>query len=244
MFEKYEALLETISRYNWEFEVPNSKDSIFNADRNPILRHDVDFSLTGLQECGALEEKYGHRAIYFFRLDARTYNLMSQHSLEIVKILSGQGHKIGLHIDSRNLVENIQLESHIVSVKNMIDLIVGSKIEFFSWHRPLQYDLHSEQTIENLTSIYSIPFWKKEHYLSDSAGTWDESKLLKLHKFLEGRTFFQLLIHPEWWVGNNASKSFAESYSTQILCDLTSLETEIRSFGELNLERLTLDLLI
>jgi hypothetical protein len=232
MLWKYRELLETISNFDCKFQVPDLTDS---EVINPVLRHDIDFSLTGLIELGALEIEFGHKAIYFFRLDSRNYNLLAGNTLEIIHSLVNQGHQIGLHIDSRSkFATNDSFRNPLLNgltLRNVLEV----DIEFFSWHRPLPADLGSNSDLQDLVSIYSERYWNKEYYLSDSAGSWDNGKVTKMRELLASGKYFQLLIHPEWWIGNSATDSFAKSISSQVRSNLLSLGLEIRSFEELDL---------
>lgn len=232
MLWKYRELLEVISSFDCKFRVPDVVDSEVS---NPLLRHDIDFSLTGLTELGQLELEYGHRAIYFFRLDSRNYNLFARNTLEIIQSLVNQGHQIGLHVDSRSqFASNDSIQNPLLNGRTL-GKILGADIKFFSWHRPLPVDLESNVLLHDLISIYSKRFWDRNYYLSDSAGSWDDGKGTKLIEFLDSGRYFQLLIHPEWWIGNSATDSFAKSISSQVRGNLLSLGLEIRTFEELDL---------
>lgn len=232
MLWKYRELLEIISIFDCKFRVPNVVDVEVN---NPLLRHDIDFSLTGLTEMGALEIEFGQRSVYFFRLDSRNYNLFSGNTLEIIQSLVGQGHEIGLHIDSRSQFATNDPYLNPLINRPTLKSLLGVDIKFFSWHRPLSGDLGSNSNLQDLVSIYSEKYWSRDYYLSDSAGSWDDGKIIKLREFLASGKYFQLLIHPEWWIGNSAADSFAKSLSSQVRSDLLSLGLEIRSFEDLDL---------
>jgi len=118
---------------------------------------------------------------------------------------------------------------------------VNSKLEhdigFLSWHRTLESDLGNSDLFCGLESLYSNHYWNREIYLSDSAGNWDSTKEGKLDSFLSDKVYFQLLIHPEWWLDTDAVSGFARSYSSQLKEDIKDLRNQIRTFDDLELEQ-------
>lgn len=243
MFTRYRALLESISRFEAEFSIPPRGSKSTDLPEKPLLRHDIDFSIFGLKAMGELENSYGHRAIYLFRPDARSYNLESAETFQVIKGLQSMGHEIGLHIDRRS---HIATTIDRQSVRKYFDYISSKlqlKLNFLSWHRPLEGDLGNSELFYGLESLYSKLYWKREIYLSDSAGDWSSLKEDKLYMFLQDKRYFQLLIHPEWWLDADAVSGFAQSYSSQVRADIEDLRNQIRTFDEFGIEQRIFDYL-
>jgi hypothetical protein len=126
VFTRYKALLEKISHFETLFSTPARISGKANLPEKPLLRHDIDFSIFGLEAMGKLENDYGHQAIYLFRPDARSYNLESAETYRVMKSLQTMGHEIGLHIDRRS---HIATTINQESVRNYFDYI-SSKLKF------------------------------------------------------------------------------------------------------------------
>lgn len=236
MLQRYKALLQTCLDSGVRFSLDFLDEISFNGTRAPILRHDVDFSLTGVLEMAKLEVSFSQQAIYLFRPDSIHYNLESIKVFDLLSEISELGHAIGLHLDRRTTNRSresiLEFSSYLHHVKSRFPMMSN----FISWHRPLPEDLGVSADFEGLISLYSNKYWSPNTYLSDAAGIWDATKSENLHKFLNSRSFFQLLIHPEWWITSSISESFGLSYGTQILEALDSLQHEVRTFQDFELK--------
>lgn len=236
MLQRYNELLQTFSDYGVTFTLDFQDETLFSKSRTPILRHDIDFSLTGVLEMAELEASFSQKAIYLFRPDSIHYNLESREILNIVKGISDFGHATGLHLDRRTTNRSkeslLEFQEYLQYVKTRFPMMS----DYMSWHRPLPEDLGASEEFEGLISLYASRYWSPENYLSDAAGIWDVTKSETLDKFLKSKSFFQLLIHPEWWIGSSIGQSFGQSYGAQILELLDSLRKEIRTFQELELK--------
>jgi hypothetical protein len=241
MFTRYKALLEKVSRNETLFAPPPRYSSNTHHPATPLLRHDVDFSIFGLEAMGKLEQDFGHRAIYLFRPDARSYNLESAETFRVIKSLQFMGHEIGLHIDRRSHIATTRDRESVTKYFDYIDSKLQVDIGFLSWHRPLESDLGDSDLFCGIESLYSNRYWNREIYLSDSAGNWDSTKDGKLESFLSDKVYFQLLIHPEWWLNTDAVSGFAQSYSSQLREDIKDLRNQIRTFDDFKLEQKILD---
>ena len=237
MLSRYKVLLEKVSRFETLFAPPPRFSSASNFPEKPLLRHDVDFSIFGLEAMGKLEHDFGHRAIYLFRPDARSYNLESAETFRVIKSLQSMGHEIGLHIDRRSHLASTSDQASIIKYFDYVNSKLEHDIGFLSWHRPLESDLGNSDLFCGLESLYSNHYWNREIYLSDSAGNWDSTKEGKLDSFLSDKVYFQLLIHPEWWLDTDAVSGFARSYSSQLKEDIKDLRNQIRTFDDLELEQ-------
>jgi hypothetical protein len=243
VLSRYKALLELVSSFRTLFAPPPRPSSETTFSESPLLRHDVDFSIFGLEAMGKLEYEFGHKAIYLFRPDARSYNLESAETFRVIKSLQSMGHEIGLHIDRRSHFALANDQASSMKYFDYVNSKLQNDIRFLSWHRPLESDLGNSELFYGLESLYSNHYWNREIYLSDSAGNWDSTKESKLASFLSDKLYFQLLIHPEWWHGTDAVSGFARSYSLQLKEDIKDLRNQIRTFDDLNLEQNILDAL-
>jgi hypothetical protein len=235
MLQRYRGLLQTCVDAGVSFTLDFQDEITFSKTQAPILRHDVDFSWTGILEMAELEASFSQQAIYLFRPDSIHYNLESRSVLKVINEVSDFGHAIGLHLDRRTTNRSkeslLGFSEYLHYVKSRFPMMSC----YMSWHRPFPEDLGVSEDFEGLISLYASKYWSPNTYLSDAAGIWDATKSETLHKFLASKSFFQLLIHPEWWISSSISESFGVSYGTQILESLNSLQQEIRTFEELKL---------
>jgi hypothetical protein len=241
VFTRYKALLEKISRFGTLFSPPPRYSGNTNLPEKPLLRHDIDFSIFGLEAMGILENDYGHRAIYLFRPDARSYNLESAETFRVIKSLQSMGHDIGLHIDRRSHIATTSDQNSVIKYFDYMSSKLQLDLSFLSWHRPRESDLGNSEPFCGLESLYSELYWNRAIYLSDSAGDWSSQKEDKLYSFLQNKGYFQLLIHPEWWLDADAISGFVHSYSSQLRADIDDLRNHIRTFDDFDLEQRIFD---
>lgn len=235
MFTRLCQILEYFSREGVNFGFVENSNLNLTGGSNPILRHDIDFSLQGLDTLAKLESELDHKAIYLFRPDALTYNLFSQECMSLVSGIQELGHKIGLHIDRRSILNPTSFDGFIQAIRERFSAEAGVSMDFVSWHRPHEQDLGGPDSIFGMKSLYSESLWDKSVYISDSAGSWNHEKEHKLFQYCVSRSNFQVLIHPEWWMSENAAESFSKSMSSQLTKNIYSLESELRTFGELEI---------
>ena len=234
MFTKLYRLLEDVSHHGVTFDLMEDSQQ-GSIVPNPILRHDIDFSLFGLVNLASLESALGQKAIYLFRPDSQTYNLFSADSMILVRKIQDLGHRIGLHIDRRAISDMNSFDSFVQAVRDRFQTQVGVSIDYVSWHRPFEEDLAGPEKVNEMISLYSHSRWNKSTYISDSAGSWDQGKELKLFSLCASNEYFQLLIHPEWWIDESPSESFSISLSKQFCHSISALKSELRTFDEFDI---------
>lgn len=235
MIQKYKEILESVAEGGTNFVAPIHLLSEPEAKiTQPILRHDVDFSLYGLKELAELDAKFGHQSIFLFRPDSPNYNLLGTEAFSLINHIYGTGHEVGLHIDSRSRWATVD------SI-NLIKSSIQVPLKFISWHRPVEEDFNTPVVLFDLINLYSKELFNKNKYLSDSAGEWTEEKFAKLKEFSSKRIFYQLLLHGEWWVHPedlNPGASFSYSLGKQFQIQIGSVESEVRTFQSLGILKL------
>jgi hypothetical protein len=235
MIQKYKEILESVAESGTNFVAPIRLLSEPEAEiTQPILRHDVDFSLYGLKELAELDAKFGHQSIFLFRPDSPNYNLLGDEAFSLINYIYGTGHEVGLHIDSRS---RWATEDSISIIKSSIQV----PLKFISWHRPVEKDFNTPVVLFNLVNLYSEVLFNRNNYLSDSAGEWTEEKFSKLREFSTNKYFFQLLLHGEWWVHPEdltPGVSFSYSLGKQFQIQIDSVESEVRTFQSLGIMNL------
>ena len=241
MFKEYEAMLKVATKNGVEFKLPQLNETF---PQSPILRHDIDFFLTGLEEMAEIENTLGFQAAYLFRLDAGTYNFFSLRCQKSIEKIIELGHNIGVHVDPRSLGEGSAHLDKFIEFLECVSARIGYKFRFISWHRPFEFNLGSaDNHLQGLINLYAKDYWQKDFYISDSAGFWSQEKNEKYIKLCESKVFFQLLIHTEWWSTSPPGLSFSHAWARNVISDLNSIQGEVRSFGQLDLSHNSIEYL-
>lgn len=168
---------------------------------NLIWRHDVDFSLQGAAEIGAIDRSLGVKSTFFLRLRSETYNLLEHRNIELAQEILDMGHHVGLHldVDFSNILTRNDLEQALQRDKRIIESILNTTVRTFSYHNPtvsiLQFNADSYL---GLINTYSKKLQETFSYASDSGGYW---RFTSLHEVLKksDNVNLQVLTHPEWW---------------------------------------------
>lgn len=195
----YEAYINLIKKlkeegYNFtDYKNYNSKN------KNVILRHDIDNSLEKALEIAKIEKELEVKAYYFVLLSTDFYNIMSEKSLKIIHKIVKLGGKIGLHFDEKKYKIYSQ-EEYIKYIQYEIEIlekILGIKIEAVSMHRPSSEFLEMNLEIPNIINSYQKKYFKEFKYLSDSRMHWRENILEAINS--GNYNNLHILIHPFWY---------------------------------------------
>jgi hypothetical protein len=169
------------------------------ANRDLILRHDLDFSLDAAIPVGEVEAKAGFRATYFVLVRSELYNIHSPKASSVFKNLQDQGHEVGLHLDAslygddRNALEDAaDLEC------GWLEDMLGTAVRTISFHRPAKSLLEDDAPLAGRIHAYQARFFKQMGYCSDSRGGWHHGTPLS-HEAVQSGKALQLLTHPIWW---------------------------------------------
>lgn len=161
------------------------------------LRHDLDVCLEEALNMATLEAELGIQATYFVLVNSAVYNLLSKNSLELLNRLASEGHWIGLHIDPIMFpTDDVdKMEGYISQLIEFYRRVIPL-VPVVSFHRPSPNLLRHD--FETFASTYSLRFFEKLKYISDSRGVWREGCPCKA---LRERWYpsLQLLVHPIWW---------------------------------------------
>ena len=162
------------------------KDHYFtnlNGNKFILLQHDIDFSLEYAYELANIEYDLGIRSSYYLYLHSELFNPLSPKSMGMIKSIKDMGHEIGLHYDTRYL---INCEGNILH-----DLLQQAEITY-SQHWPA-----SNSKLNN--DISDI----KAKYISDSGRNWREGCLCEN---IGKHNKLRVSMHPEWWVSNGKDR--------------------------------------
>ena len=160
-----------------------------------LLRHDLDGPLKGAQAIAELEAEVGVRATFFVQTAGDFYNLLSRTSRALLRRLVFLGHEIGLHYESVRYVGDADA---IARDLRLLEDLSGHAVCSASQHIPVDGDAIA---IENYVAneAYEARFTQDPmSYISDSLMAWRQATP---HDLLDRKVSFQLLVHPETWIG-------------------------------------------
>lgn len=203
-YEGYRNLIDLIKDRDYHIVDYQSVD---HHEKTLIMRHDVDFSLSKALEMALLENQLGVKSTYFLLLSSNFYNVFSYQSLELIKEIMHLNHQIGLHFDEQKYVnsDGLSLTDGIIQEASLISQVLGKEIKVFSMHRPSKETLEKNYQVNGLINTYSIDFFQKIKYLSDSRRNWRENIIDAITSNQHPK--IQLLTHPISWTLEKQSTS-------------------------------------
>jgi hypothetical protein len=172
-----------------EFEPPRERPVL-------LLRHDLDGPLDGARAMAELEAGLGVHATYFVQTACDFYNLLSMANRRLLRRWVDLGHEIGLHYDAKRYVA--AGDAALLSDLRLLEDLCGQPVRSASQHIPVDDEaIAIDRHVEN--DAYAPRFTHAPMtYISDSLMAWREATP---HDLLDRRVSFQLLTHPETWVG-------------------------------------------
>ena len=72
------------------------------------MRHDIDIDILPAVNLAKFENKLGIKSSYFFRVNAKNYNILSLTTLNSISRIKDLGHEIGLHLDGNYLKKRLK----------------------------------------------------------------------------------------------------------------------------------------
>lgn len=196
-YDSYLSFIELIRQHRYSFaSYINWRD----FDKCVILRHDIDYDMKKAFDMAYIEADAGVRSTYFVLLTSDFYNIFSKQNADMLQKILSFGHDIGLHFDEVRYPECISTEAikeKIIYEAEVLEKVIGSKINAVSMHRPSKLILESDLKIDGLINSYGSTFFKEFKYLSDSRCRWREPA----EEIIESEEFnrLQILTHAFWY---------------------------------------------
>ena len=161
-----------------------------------VLRHDLDGPLKGAQAKAELEAEVGVHATYFVQTASDFYTLLSVSNRALLRRLVDLGHEVGLHYDAKRYLAGGA--GALASDLRLLEDLCGQRVLSASQHIPVEDEaIAIDRYIKN--DAYAPRFTQPPmHYISDSLMAWREATP---HDLLDRRASFQLLTHPDTWIG-------------------------------------------
>lgn len=201
----YKVILETLINKGYKF-VGFDYEKITSDENIVIWRHDVDFSLNRSCKLAEIESKLGIKATYFIYINGWYYNVFEPSQYEIIKKITGYGHRIGLHFDhgfymqSKLITDEKEIEGYAMMEKEMLEKYFDIDINAVSFHNP---DAANTLTLRQdyyagMVNAYSQVIFDNCKYCSDSNGYWRYDRLQDVIE--AGHEKLHILTHPAWWI--------------------------------------------
>ena len=202
---------------------PAMKDDPGIKGKRIYLRHDIDLDLKRAMDMAELEHKNGIRSAYFFLNTAGYWDAMTNEP----GLFEQMGHEVGWH---NNALSQFYVYNKGKGLKDIIEeplkvlreqfgcTIRGTashgdnycaSMQFINYHafglqsKVVRFPIREDHPIFNLSDFqleYEAYFLKRNFYLSDSSGHFEEEAPLLLGKFnsMQDCTI-QILCHPNRW---------------------------------------------
>jgi hypothetical protein len=178
-----------------------------------LLRHDIDADISAALKMAKVENEVGISATYFLMLRSPLYNLMGRENYEMTAQILGLGHKLGLHydqgFDEQREWTAIQTSRGIEDEATWLENQFGHKVAAVSFHQPGNAVLEGQISTGERINTYDRDLLSEFSYFSDSNRTFPlaNSTGCPLVRSLAAHApkGIQLLIHPVWWVYEDAS---------------------------------------
>ena len=191
----YKELLDSILNSNRK--IISFKD-LLDGENGIVMRHDIDFCPIKAAEIAAIENKKNVKSIYFILTKTGIYNFLDNRNIKALKTIILLGHDIGLHFDSKNYNNNINLDLACKKECELLQEKLDIKINIVSFHRPEKKFIGLNKKIGGRIHTYMPYFINNTKYCSDSHGEWRYEKPEKI-LFDDKIKSIQLLTHPIWW---------------------------------------------
>jgi len=223
--ENYNAIIKKIIASGYKFVRFPIQDNIeISNEKEVLLRHDIDFSLTAAKEIAQYDYNSGIKSTFFIYLNSPFYNILFEDDKKQIDEIAKFGHDIALHFDQRI---NIGLDKEIEILSKIFSNV---RSDLISLHKPRinQYTktIIKDNIHKNILTSYDDAYFREIKYLSDSKCSFNE---IEFDSILNSKKSFQLLLHPIWWYfeGNSLEEKLRK------LCD--GKENEVKGNIKKNL---------
>lgn len=203
--EHYKRATQSYIDYGYEF-----CDLIKECDKDSknkiIMFHDVDHDISLCKNFMTVEKDLGIKATYFLRLHAKSYNMLSNKSINFAKEILDNGGDIGLHYEpSFRPVRNVSYEHHINQEMEILATHIDKEVKIYNLHEPTRTGKDLTFCMPEKNRCYNSEFLQQYKYLSDSSCRWREGcfseHVGKWSKIL-------VLTHPIWWYNMCPSENY------------------------------------
>lgn len=149
------------------------------SDKFVILRHDVDKMPQNALEMAKIEKELGIKSTYYFRTTKKVFKP------DVIKQISDLGHEIGYHYetlvkangDAKHAIEIFEKELSTFRDICEIKTICMHGNSFSRWDNRDLWKAYDFRDYDIIGEAYLSINFEEILYLSDSGGSWDNSKI-------------------------------------------------------------------
>ena len=208
----YENLIQTILSNGYRFVKLEAFDHN-TANKQVILRHDVDYSPQKAIELAKIDRYLGISSIFFFLVRGHWYNFFGHHTQTAIHEIQAMDFPIGLHYAPPPHINDSQEAQYkqLLTDFSLMRSEFSSAYPAFSWHVPPPLALQEGRfrCPDGLADMYSEHFFFKAKYVSDSSLRNSYEYLMEI--FLsEEHIKVQLVLHPICWLSSRPIVNTAE----------------------------------
>ena len=178
------------------------------ADRQAILRHDIDMSPSIALEMAEIDASCGIRSTFAVLLSAPLYNPFSPENVETINRIHGLGHNIALHHPVLPLRSDKRMQRDIKREMRVMRYFFPYTQPVFIWHSTGGAGGLASLTVPGIINAYSSRFTEQAVYVSDTRlSPEDFLKAIDTHKPLH------MLFHPVTWMSERDGAVATLSYA-------------------------------
>jgi hypothetical protein len=201
----YKHYFDIIQHAKKKFKIGpvNEFESLKQAEKFMILRHDVDYSLEKALNFAKKEKEMKIQSTYFILLEGIYYNALSIENTKIIKKISDLGHEVGLHYDSNNIKSKTFLEVRIKKLLDVLENIIGKKIVSIAQHNvSISLGVNARDNSEYYDAM-NKDLLNNTNYFSDSVQNWRKGCVCR---HIDEYDNLYVLTHPIWWSERSDSR--------------------------------------
>lgn len=196
--DRYRDLIR-VTKDRWRFLL------FGNPDRSTgvLWRHDVDISLERAVQMARVEAEENVATTYFINLHSEFFNALEVSQVRLIREIVDLGHQVGVHFWTEAYAPSDlqELEMRLRREASLLADLSETPVQAFSWHKPSSADLRMNvDRLGGLINAYSAELFNTDRYCSDANGYWRFHRLYDLVSSPDAPNFYQVLIHPDWWM--------------------------------------------
>jgi hypothetical protein len=203
---EYTCLIRTFMNYGYKCR---SLSDLRAEEAGLFLRHDVDLCPWRALKMARLEADIGVTSTYYFLVSTEFYNVADANVRSLLRDITNQGHRIGLHFDASRYCSDSELECEALNEVTLLERCINATVDSISFHRPAPEFRGRLGRFAGLRHAYEPDFFNVIGYVSDSNGAFNFGHPLDLPQ-VANRRAIQLLTHPIWWVGSEEEDHIAK----------------------------------
>lgn len=228
--KSYVKLIQTILSKGFLFVDLESFDPD-SANKQVILRHDVDYSPQKALELAKIDRSVGVSSIFFFLVRGHWYNFFGHYTQQAVREIQAMGFPIGLHYAPPPEIDNTLEAQHnqLLMDFSLMSSEFPSVYPAFSWHVPPPLVLHEGEfkAPDGLLDMYSERFFSQAKYVSDSSLRNSYEYLMQI--FISGEfKVVQLVLHPVCWIASRPMNNVIEMLGEIVRSSISEGELDFR----------------